>query len=382
MKKMAHTCQSLILFFIRDIRNSPRKALRRLNNTIKILHQASKRYHSSYIRLLKHAADLTLDRRFLLEEAYSLGILDPRLPDSELTQYCSTAQMQTIQKSISPWNWGSAFLENKAFFYRFCAALGVPIPKLYALFFKETAGWASNGSILANRAHWVSFFNLKLPSEFVIKPTPATHGEGLNVFSRSAKGFVDALGKFYTAEDLYETLVSNPKWSCFVVQERLTNISELVHLSDTPYLQTIRMTTFVAENGECYIIYAYLRPIVGQNIIDNHYSGLTGNLIARVSLNDGVLHSAVFRDQDGSGFKTVRAHPKTKVIFEGFQLPLWQDTCDLVKETALKFLPIRTVGWDVALTPNGIFIVEGNFRYAPPNSIKFADKLLARLSAG
>ena len=77
---------------------------------------------------------------------------------------------------------------------------------------------------------------------------------------------------------------------------------------------------------------------------------------------------------------TVSAHPKTKIPFEGVRLPFWAEACHLVRQTAVKFIPIRTIGWDVALTPDGPVIVEGNIWWDPPNQHGDMGEILRALS--
>ncbi|MBN9282025.1 MAG: hypothetical protein J0H37_07220, partial [Hyphomicrobium denitrificans] len=52
---------------------------------------------------------------------------------------------------------------------------------------------------------------------------------------------------------------------------------------------------------------------------------------------------------------------------EGFRLPDWTLVTELALRAARTFLPLRTIGWDIALTPDGPVIVEGNRWWDPPN---------------
>jgi hypothetical protein len=61
------------------------------------------------------------------------------------------------------------------------------------------------------------------------------------------------------------------------------------------------------------------------------------------------------------------AHPKTGIPFATVRLPHWPAARLLVCRAALVFAPIRTVGWDVALTTEGPVLVEGNVWWDPPN---------------
>ena len=149
-----------------------------------------------------------------------------------------------MQEAVNPVSW-AFLLKDKGFFYRYCMALGVPIPKLYAIFFRKTAGWPYNGSALTTCDDWKRFFDSRLPSEFVIKPVQGAYGKGLNVFARSEKGFIDAFGKSYTAQQLYDFMLLHPETDSFVIQQRLKNHPELIRLSGTQSLQTVRIITFV-----------------------------------------------------------------------------------------------------------------------------------------
>ena len=55
---------------------------------------------------------------------------------------------------------------------------------------------------------------------------------------------------------------------------------------------------------------------------------------------------------------------------------LWKESCQLAIETARNFLPLRIVGWDIAITPNGPSIVEGN-AWADPFRFDGAGDVLA-----
>jgi hypothetical protein len=171
-------------------------------------------------------------------------------------------------------------------------------------------------------------------------------------------------------------MYSDSRYNSFVIQEQLTNHPELARLSGTHTLQTLRMITFVASDMEVHMLHADLKIIVGENIISNFHSGATGNLTAKISPN-GTLTRAVSMDPNRPGRKMVNAHPTTGICFDGFQIPHWNEACVLVKGLALKFLPFRYIGWDVAITSNGAVILEGNMWADPHNEHKVMGDMLA-----
>ena len=58
-------------------------------------------------------------------------------------------------------------------------------------------------------------------------------------------------------------------------------------------------------------------------------------------------------------------HPVTGTAFVGFQLPMWDEVLATVRSIARKayLLPqCHYLGWDVALTPDGPAVIEGNWQ--------------------
>ena len=161
-------------------------------------------------------------------------------------------------------------------------------------------------------------------------------------------------------------MMADPIYNCFVIQERLRNHSDFSHLSKSDYLQTIRVITNIDKNSNCRIICAYLKPIIGENIVDNQNYGRTGNLLAQIDLDKGVLQSAIYMSSKPHGIEKVNNHPDTDFLFSGFMIPNWNEVCALAISTARKFIPIQAIGWDIAVTPNGSFIIEGNIWWDPP----------------
>jgi hypothetical protein len=72
---------------------------------------------------------------------------------------------------------------------------------------------------------------------------------------------------------------------------------------------------------------------------------------------DGVLRYPCFHDKSAS---YLEVHPKTGVTIRGFEIPLYKEAVDLCLEAALVEPRVGYVGWDVAITPDGPALVEGN----------------------
>ncbi|MBA3035000.1 MAG: hypothetical protein FP814_00745 [Desulfobacterium sp.] len=335
-------------------------------------------YNLKFPLVLTRAIHLLLSKGFVPLEALELGLLEFNFPKAELRKFVSKREMLKIERSLNPETWES-LTEDKGIFYKYCNALSLPIPKLYAIFFSNTAGYSTKGSVLYSRKDWQTFIKIELPSEFIIKPTTSAYGAGVLCYIRTQEeAFIDvASGKQYNADDIYNIMFTANK--NFVIQERLMNHPELIRLSETKSLQTLRIWTFIDRNGKSHILHAFLKVIVGENITDNHEHGISGNLCAEVTLDKGTLKSAVKLNPNVSGIMTVVSHPKTGISFDGFNIPLWDAALNLAKEASLKFLPMRIFGWDIAVTSNGPYIIEGNIFADPPNHQKKMDLILSKV---
>ena len=109
--------------------------------------------------------------------------------------------------------------------------------------------------------------------------------------------------------------------------------------------------------------------LAGASPVDNFEYCRTGHLKANVCMGTGILGPGIGAMPGGLGSTVVREHPKPGAPIEGFRLPQWPAARELVARAAWRLSPIRTVGWDVALAPEGSVLVEGNVWGDPSNDL-------------
>ena len=102
-----------------------------------------------------------------------------------------------------------------------------------------------------------------------------------------------------------------------------------------------------------YIIGAVLRVGRGGMNIDNASSG---GLFAEVDIDNGIIRHNAVNYQN----KEYVVHPDTQVQFLGFQIPMWDDICNLICDATKLVEGIPLLGWDIAITNIGPEIVEVN----------------------
>lgn len=133
-------------------------------------------------------------------------------------------------------------------------------------------------------------------------------------------------------------------------------------------LATVRFLTVADEDG-AQILRACWKIPAGSNAADNYWR--SGNLLAQVDLSSGTI----LRVTSGAGLEMREhsAHPDTKASLVGSVHPQWQEMKALATEGARLMRNVPLIGWDIACTDKGPFIVEMNEH---PDSflVQFADR--------
>ena len=118
-----------------------------------------------------------------------------------------------------------------------------------------------------------------------------------------------------------------------------------------PYaVNPLRIVTLLDKNCKPHILATALRI----NMDDSAVVGCT-DVYMRINEN-GEVCSRVVDDVAN----TYEEHPLTKYKFKDAKIPYIKEALDMCKKAALKVPEVRYVGWDVAITPNGPVIMEGN----------------------
>ncbi len=336
----------------------------RLRRMVRDFEAVARSYGVGRRALLIHL--VTLFRRYGIRprEAHGEWLSNPDLGAANLAGVIPKSDLLRLQIRLNAPD-AVGLAEDKALFYAYCDAVGLPIPDLYAVFDRHW-GWTSRRGILRDEREWEAFV-ATLPEQMVIKPARGVYGQGLRALTRAPGGFRDvATGELESPSELVVSLFRNPDRR-LVIQERLENHPEIVRLTGSATLQTVRIRTLLTREGECLLGGGLFKIVTGKQVVDNFSGGQTGNLSAAVRLDDGVVGLPIRRAPDGIRLETVETHPGTGEALQGFALPGWAQALALVRRAAVFFSPLRSLGWDVGLTPGGPVLVEANPWWDPVN---------------
>ena len=302
----------------------------------------------------RRARWLRSSQGFEFDEALGLGLLDPAMSPETCSRFASrhvnmAAQLRLNGHDMPP------IVGEKLVFQRFCEGIGVPVPRLVAVIDRLGGSW-----MLPGRALPLDSLGAEgLPSSFVVKPSGGYEGFGVLLLRRE-KGdrLVHADGRPTTFGALVAELRAHPEFDAWIVQERLRNHPALVALGGDATLHTARIVTLVDRDGRAEILAACLRLGLSGGVVDNFHGGTLGNTLCTVDVDSGVPRELVRSRADGVGLAWGPA-PAQMVA----PLPEWGAACALVLAACPAFLPVRALGWDVALTPEGPVVIEANTRF-------------------
>ena len=149
-----------------------------------------------------------------------------------------------------------------------------------------------------------------------------------------------------------------------LVEEAITQHPELNRLNPTS-VNTLRITILMAR-GQARFLYGLIRVGSGDSAVDNISSGGMYTYIGQ----DGLLEFPAFCDKTGQFYD---CHPVTGTPFPGFRIPFYREAVELCLKAAAKEPGLGYIGWDVAITPTGPVLVEGNLLpgYDMPQNARF-----------
>lgn len=251
----------------------------------------------------------------------------------ELDGYIRRFEDAALNKLINPLGWSpDCVLVDKERFYRRCAEHGLPHPEVVAI--------VSGGQI-----------ELRAPANgrpLIVKPYRGEGGRGVTFVPDT----VDTADPAAFTAYLRETF--GGRGGLWIVQRRIAPHPALGDLALNA-LPTVRMTTIINPDGEPEVANCVLRfPSDPAAAVDNMKAG---GILSPVDIETGALGLGC----KGYGGGDYEAHPVTGARIPGRLLPDWEAAKALVIRAHREaFDDYALIGWDVALSPEGPGLIEGN----------------------
>jgi hypothetical protein len=251
------------------------------------------------------------------------------------------ATKDSLYRLLKPDGVGLSPLTDKVGFARYCAERNLKVAPIIAAL--------QDGRI-------VGPFNGLPPMDLFVKRTRGRGGSGAELWTYADGRYHTREGLDLDADALIARVTELSKREPYLVQERLVNDPALRDLCQGA-LATVRMVSAINERGEPEAIRAVFRmPSRAESIVDNYHAG---GIAAAIDLATGELGSATDMGLAPS-LGWVDVHPISGAQIKGRILPRWPEMLALVLRAHGQFADRAIIGWDVALTDQGIVIVEGN----------------------
>jgi hypothetical protein len=230
------------------------------------------------------------------------------------------------------------------------------------ILFSKSINRNANLLVLEDKSYASDYFNKYYKREHIIVNSQEDHNK-FNLFSSQYRRFFYKPLKGSCGKDsgvanisiddpcsLFNKLVSNGPY----ILEELINQCDEMALFNQSSVNTIRTTMLRTKDG-IELLFGFIRCGRKGCAVDN---GGAGGIIIPYDIETGKLGKYGF---DENGRKYTR-HPDSDIEFEGFQIPRWNEILGLSK-TITEMLPdFHYVGWDIAVTNDGVQLVEGNSR--------------------
>lgn len=213
--------------------------------------------------------------------------------------------------------------------------------------------------ILENKAHFNKFFSDFICRDWILssESSPKQIADFIRKFGKVIVKPFDAM-EGHGIYKLDVNKIDNIEYEASKLASQQVMIEEiLVQHPDMVFgntsVNTIRVHTILDKHGKGHVLSCVLRAGVGDTVVDNYCSG---GAIYPVDVQCGIVSG---KGKSHVGGEHI-VHPSTDIVMLGYRIPNWKI---LIKETikAAERLPnLRLVGWDVAITQNGIALIEGN----------------------
>jgi len=311
----------------------------------------------SYLRFL----DLAVRKQYSPVEIFMEDLLNPRWSNVERAGMISKERFLHLQEKLNPQPY-RYLTEDKIAFHHYCIKKNLPVPDLVAIYDPDGKSFWGNGAPIDSSEYLLQGL-ADYPFDIIAKPVHGVHGDGVTCLD-----FID--GKHYLADSphipLDEALgnIFMKQSDQYILQKRLYSHQAIVNFTNNTALQGLRLITCLDESDRPLLIIRKLKLSKKGNIVDNFYWGMNQGRQCAIDENGVVTSTATYDPvkkcvvrldyvEDAAGNRAT------------FKIPMWEQCVALMLEAQRAFAPLRTIGWDVAVTNDGVFLIEGNVFWDP-----------------
>ncbi|WP_394749709.1 sugar-transfer associated ATP-grasp domain-containing protein [Spongiimicrobium salis] len=260
--------------------------------------------------------------------------------------YLSTRETKKILEAFRPSSKTRQIIDDKLDFGTYLKRCNMPTPKIYGHNIKKHFFLDGTAIDLHEEKELTTYFKklFEHSQKGILFVKPIAGGKGANCY---------IFHKDHIAEQvsaLHPILSSGS----FLYQDVIAQHSDINAINPNS-VNTIRFNSYVDEQHKPHIISAFMRFGTAGSVQDNASSG---GFCVPICLNKGTLGECGQQLMKYGG-RAFLNHPDTGFSFNNFNIPFFQEACELVQRASSLF-EARILGWDIAITPEGPIVVETN----------------------
>ncbi len=291
-------------------------------------------------------------------EYFDFRLYNNKYPEQYRNDFLGSVNHKLYLDYLNPKHF-SLLAGNKFLSKIYLHSLDIPTSELLFVFDPEAS--KSSKDILTTFSEVKESFKKQNSFEFVCKPLTSSHGEGVDVF----------IGWFFNKDELIlkhinknevslnSYLKNNTNYKKLIFEKRIKQ-ADYINEINSSSVNTLRIVTLLFPTGEVEILTAFFRIGRKNKWFDNAYKG--GNVDAGINIFSGQLEYPIsFRSFDE--IEDITFHPDSKVDLNNFYIKDWHCIVTKVKEFQQKTSLLKAIAWDVAITDEGLIIIEINHRW-------------------
>lgn len=346
---------------------APYRIARYAWRTLKDARPAAKRHHISVFRIIREQMILKFKNELRPDEYYYYGLDDPSIPWEEKLTYLGGARTRKLWYVLTPARYHHCF-KNKLVFKHLFRSMGFPVAELYGVY-DPSWGHTVDGAPLRTADDIAAWMKATDAQDPVFKPVESAEGCMVLVMKGRKPGdptkFISLSGQEYSPERLVQEMSdpeklreAYPEYDAplrtMLVEQRLHQHPALQKFAPET-LCCARVVTLTTLDGRVEVLETAIKLTADSSGVDNV---IQGSVAVQVDRETGVLGTGLTA-ADGFSDRR-RCLPGSNREFTGFRLPFWKETVELARAAAAAFPEAHSVGWDIAFTEAGPYIVEGN----------------------
>lgn len=274
-------------------------------------------------------------------------------------KFAANGQMWSFFSYVNNRNGGDEFFRDKVLACGRCVEHGIPIIPILAVVGRKLSR-PHPFRALFNAADVEALLESDVtPSELFVKPAGGDSGSGAFSAVRADGGWV-VEDELFTSRALAQRIVTAADDKGMIVQPCAKHPAGLAAIGAEFGLATMRVQTALTRSGP-RVLYVVQKILGGRHEVDNYSDGAKGNLLALVDLETGQLGRAFgLPESRRRVLASFGTHPLTGARIEGSTIPEIASVVQIAEKIALAFPQSRLLGSDLAITTEGVQLVETN----------------------